>query len=404
MKKYGKLIGLALFSIVVIGGFYVKAEANTPEYTIEMRSGDEQYIEDMVLFGNVNNEESMYWESVQIGTEGTKVSTDFSFNEQLDYLYAYSPEMQKLYHTHKDFLRNKNIGDNLYYEDEEVLAYVEAQMKNGELIYQQMNIAVLDKKSDEEEELVVEIPEYNKYEDLYIEDVQKNNTELVILTTNYLSAAQMAEDHVYRVNLESKEITDTVLQPLSKEKDEASSAVMINTLTNSNTLGTDQFWVYDINTSTTGNKGLVAYDVAAGEMKELAVPDEWREQAFPQMFKVHGSSIYYSNVKEDGFEIQRFDISSNQAAETQFIGLPGEVMDNFTADRDGSGGNFFTCIKDNVVYYVSPTKGGSEQSIAIVVGDLETGKVLYDGTVENSSNMSKHFKDNMLTIDSVFFQ
>lgn len=410
MKKYGKLGLTVLSSIIIIGSFYTYqafAGSSTPDYTIETRSGDESYIEDMVLFGNISNEEKMYWDFLQISHEGTKSTEDFTLGERLDSLYAYNPGIQYLYHQHKDFLLDKSMSANLYSEDDESIAYANVYMDNYELPYEQLEIAVLDKESGDEDSILVDIPEYDRYDSLYIEEVQKSGNEVILFTMNLLINTYEGEMHVYRVNVENGEVKDQIIHSETSEMgQDAYSSILINSLDSSHDMEPESYMIYerspnDLEDTDAANKAIFAYSIASGELKELAIPNELKAIAPHQGIKVQGSSIYYTNIKEDGFEITRFDIEANEVADTQTIGLPSEVMQYFlpTAEENYC----LTYIEDNTIYYISAIENAMGKNVAIVAGDLETGQVMYDGKLTKDSNMSESFKDNSLYIESVIF-
>ncbi|MBM6615430.1 hypothetical protein JTF06_11065 [Desemzia sp. RIT804] len=412
MKKYWKVITLVLFSVIIISGFYVQkalASTTSPEYMIETRSGDTSYIENIVLSGNVNNEEDMYWDYVQISTEGTKASEDFSFNEQLDYIYNYSPEIQKMYHEYPGFLRSKSMSANLYYEDEAAIVFVDTYIEDYQLPYEQMEIALLDKKSNEETQIMIDIPEYEKYDDLYIENVQKSGEEVMIFTVNYFNDQQYAELHAYRVDVATETvIEDQIIQPAAGEVGVDYSSILLNTYTGPRSSKAEHYMIYESSLKDeqdvdTDEILLSAYDTASGNLKELIIPSELKGLPLYPAMTVHESSIYYTNAVENGFEISRFDIEANKVAETQFVSLPSEVMTNFTSQTYYEGEAFSTYIDENIIYYVSASKENSGKDIAIVVADFNTGKVLYDGKIIDAPEMNESFKDNLLSIDWIYF-
>lgn len=413
MKKYWKVITLVLFSVIIISGFYVQkalASTSSPEYMIETRSGDTSYIENIVLSGSVNNEENMYWwDYAQISTEGTKTSEDFSFNEQLDDIYNYSPELQKMYHEYPGFLRDKSMSANLYYEDEAAIVFVDTYIEDYQLPYEQMEIALLDKKSNDETQIMIDIPEYEKYDDLYIENVQKSGEEVIIFTVNYFNDQQYAELHAYRVDVATETvIEDQIIQPATGEVGVDYSSILLNTYTGPYSSKAERYMIYESNPKDeqdveTDKILMSAYDTTTGNLNELTIPNELQElPLFPAM-TVHDSSIYYTNAVENGFEVSRFDIEANEVAETQFVSLPSEVMTNFTSQSYYEESRFITYIDENLIYYVSTSKENSGKDIAIVVADFNTGNVLYDGKIIDAPEMNETFKDNSVSIDWIRF-
>lgn len=409
MKKYGKMIILILFSGIIIGSFYIKAataENLGSEYTIETHSGDEKYIEELTLFGGSNNENTFHWEYVEIGLNQTKTSTDLSYGEQLDGLLALVPEMQKMYQEQRGFMRDKDHISSNYYEDENTLTYAEMHGEEYSGPINQIRIAVLDKATNQEEEYIVDIPQSDKdgyaYKDgyTYIEDIQKNNDEWILFIQNYLEVGfdqpvPVSEMNAYHIDLETKSVVKVQKIQSAAEKAPGAplySTNLLNHLTSKNDLLPERFLVFSSyptpklegQTSGVEETSLLAYDMDSNEIKELAVPNELKQLASYPGIAIHESLVYFTQPTEEGFEVSLFNLETNRVEKNHHIRVSSEMIEYFIEQRGADG--FLNHIDGNKIYYVSSNNYTPGQAVAIVVADLTTGQVLYEGTVEETSN------------------
>lgn len=429
MKKYWKLIALIIFSGISISTFYLvtaSAENSYPQYTIETRSGEKAVIKDLVLSASSYNEYGdYYWDTIQIDAEGTIGSKDVPFAEQLDMAYQNDLSVQKIYREHRGFFRSKNWDMAQFYEDKDALIYAtsySSDAENYEGKHDNLQVAVLDKKTDRETTFEVEVPEYENYDSFYIEEVQKTGNILHVITTNYIEGKTeltqpVTELHVYRIDLETQKITEDQIIVPSDAGETEYGAYIVNKETTKNEMVPEPYIVIamtpTVQPETIESEAevnledvtMMAYNVETSELTELNVPNEfkiWSTLYSPTVTNVVDEFIYYTKVKENGFEMTRFNIEENTMEQAQLVELPSEVMENFLTNPDGYATPLVS-IKDNQVYFISTLKDKTGHDIGIVVADLETGQVLYDGTIENSEKMSDAFKDVSLMVDSFTF-
>ena len=414
MKKYWKLMALGIFSVATVGFLYIATAVSgedAPVYTIETRSGDAAYIEKLALSGESSPEYAQYWEPLEITHEGTKGKSDYSLKEKLDSIAMMDPYTQKLYREHPDFLRNKTWGSGSYFEDEKEIIYADLYIENFTR-FDGFEIAVLDKETNDEKEYTVELPEYTRYDNLYIIEIQKINNELILFTTNYINGktdlySPITELHAYRIDLKNQVVVeDTIIQPTSDQTTDYSTGIIYT-----DKATPEKYVVFESSPTVQSEEeeimldpetvSILAYDVATNEVKTLSVPGELKELQSYEAVVVQDSYIYYTRMEETGFNVSRFNIETDTVDHTQMIELPREVMSNFTSDQSGG---VVTHIDENIVYYVSTIKNLTGQTVSIVAADLETGQVVYDGTVENSEDMNESFKDNVLSIYDVYFK
>lgn len=430
MKKYWKLIALIIFSGISISTFYLvtaSAENSYPQYTIETRSGDKAVIKDLVLSVDTYNEYGgdYYWNSILIDAEGTIGSKDVPFTEQLDMAYQNDFFTQKIYREHRGFFRSKNWDIAQYYEDKDALIYATSYSSNNEdyeAKHDNLQVAVLDKKTDQETTFEVEVPEYENYDSFYVENVQRSGNILHVFTTNYIEGKTelyqpITELHVYRIDLDNQKIAkDQIILPTDARETEY-SAYIVNKETTQSEMVPEPYVVIAMTPTVQPETieleeevnledvTMMAYHVETSELTELNIPNEfkaWSTVYSPTVTNVTDEYIYYTKVKENGFEMTRFNIEENTMEENQLVELPSEVMKNFLTNPDGYATPLVS-IKDNQVYYVSTLKDKEGHDVGIVVADLETGQILYDGTVKNSEKMNDAFKDVSLMVNSFTF-
>lgn len=429
MKKYWKLIALIVFSGISISTFYLvtaSAENSYPQYTIETRSGDKAVIKDLVVSVSSFNDYSYnYWDTLQINAEGTIGSKDVSFAEQLDLAYQNDLSTQKMYRDHRGFFRDKNWDIAQFYEDKDALIYsssYSSDAKSYEANYDKLQVAVLDKKTDQETTFEVEVPEYENYDSFYVEDVQRNDNILHVFTSNYIEGKTelyqpITELHVYRIDLDTQKLAEDQIIVPSDAGETEYGAYIVNKETTKNEMMPEPYVVIATTPTVQPESSdaeeeveveditMMAYNVETSELTELDVPNEfkiWSELYSTTVINVTDEYIYYTKVKENGFEMTRFNIVENTMEEAQLIELPSEVMKNFLTNPDGYAKPLVS-IKGNQIYYVSTLKDKEGHDIGIVVADLENGQILYDGTIKNSEKMSDAFKDVSLMVDSFTF-
>lgn len=410
MKKYWKLITLIVFSGISISTFYlvnVSAENSYPQYTIETRSGDKEVIKDLVLAASSFDENSDYGNMFQIDAEGTIGSKDVPFAEQLDMIYQHDLSTQKLYRNNRAFFRDKAWNMFQYHEDEDFITYANnfyTVVDDYEEIHDKLEIAVLDKKTEEETNFEVEVPGYENYDSFYVEDVQKSGNILHVFTTNYIAGETelyqpISELHVYKINLDSQKIVeDLIMAPPSSDDDTDYTSYIVNMGTTNNEMTPEPYIIISSNPTVQPENTesgveinseditITAYNVETSEVTELAVPNEfkgWSESMYPLVTNVEDEYIYYTTLKENGFEMNRFNIEENTMEQPQLIELPSEVMENFLTNPEGYATPLVS-IKGNQICYVSTLKDKAGHDVGIVVADLENGQVLYDGTIKNS--------------------
>ncbi|MER2295105.1 MAG: hypothetical protein ABS913_07270 [Desemzia incerta] len=429
MKKYWKLITLIVFSVISISTFYlvtVSAENSYPQYSIETRSGDEAVIEDLVLAVSTFDENSDYGDMFQIRAEGTIGNKDVPFTQQLDMTHQHDFSVQKLYREHRGFFREKTWNMFQYHEDEDFITYANnfyTVVDDYEEIHDKLEIAVLDKKTEEETNFEVEVPDYENYDSFYVEDVQKSGNILHVFTINYIAGETelyqpISELHVYKIDLDSqKMVEDLIMAPPSSDDDTDYTSYIVNIGSTNNEMTPEPYIIISSNPTVQPENTesgveinpeditMMAYNVETSEVTELAVPNEfkgWSESMYPLVTNVQDEYIYYTTLKENGFEMNRFNIEENTMEQAQLIELPSEVMENFLTNPEGYATPLVS-IKGNQICYVSTLKDKAGHDVGIVVADLESGQVLYDGTIKDSEKMNDVFKDVTLTIDTFAF-
>ncbi|MER2110802.1 MAG: hypothetical protein ABS889_07660 [Desemzia incerta] len=428
MKKYWKLIILIVFSVISISTFYlvtVSAENSYPQYSIETRSGDEAVIKDLVLAASTFDENSDYGDMFQIRAEGTIGNKDVPFAEQLDMIYQHDLSTQKLYRNNRAFFRDKAWDMFQYYEDKDSIIYANnlfTLVEDYDESHEKLEVAVLNKKTEQETTFEVKVPDYENYDSFYVEDVQKSGNILHVFTTNYIEGETelyqpITELHVYKIDLDSQKIVEDLILAPSSDDDMDYTSYIVNIGSTNSEMTPEPYIIISSNPTVqpeTTESGveinpeditMMAYNVETSEVTELAVPNEfkgWSESMYPLVTNVQDEYIYYTTLKENGFEMNRFNIEENTMEQAQLIELPSEVMENFLTNPEGYATPLVS-IKGNQICYVSTLKDKAGHDVGIVVADLESGQVLYDGTIKNSEKMNDVFKDVTLTIDTFAF-
>ncbi|MER2181534.1 MAG: hypothetical protein ABS899_05695, partial [Desemzia incerta] len=337
MKKYWKLITLIVFSVISISTFYlvtVSAENSYPQYSIETRSGDEAVIKDLVLAASTFDENSDYGDMFQIRAEGTIGNKDVPFAEQLDMIYQHDLSTQKLYRNNRAFFRDKAWDMFQYYEDKDSIIYANnlfTLVEDYDESHEKLEVAVLNKKTEQETTFEVKVPDYENYDSFYVEDVQKSGNILHVFTTNYIEGETelyqpITELHVYKIDLDSQKIVEDLILAPSSDDDMDYTSYIVNIGSTNSEMTPEPYIIISSNPTVqpeTTESGveinpeditMMAYNVETSEVTELAVPNEfkgWSESMYPLVTNVQDEYIYYTTLKENGFEMNRFNIEEN---------------------------------------------------------------------------------------------
>ena len=200
MKRYWKLLFSSLFSLIILGTFYVYMnfpDRGLPHFEIETVEGNKKEVEKLILNGDwIQDNDDQYYPFILTVAETTYLHEQ-SFFTQLTNL-SWSPPINYYISEYRNFMRGKDLDPSVYFENEEYLAYGTV----GHEYYQGINnfffeIALLDKNTNENISFTVDVPNTENYRWLNSYHVELINDQLKIFTINQLNDSEREELHVY---------------------------------------------------------------------------------------------------------------------------------------------------------------------------------------------------------------
>ncbi|MGN7477469.1 hypothetical protein ACTHOQ_06410 [Solibacillus silvestris] len=175
MKKYWQLLVIAGIIAATISVHYIQVASATKQnynFTFENISGDDKYIDSLVIEANVENR--MMHHSVVIKKDETMTLGR--------YHYRYIPEQfQQMIDKHKNFMRGKGFNTNNYFEDDTKLIYVEEPSGTWELSEgdpYSYHIDLLDKANNKKVSFEVQSEMKNKLNWMSIINIAVVNNEM----------------------------------------------------------------------------------------------------------------------------------------------------------------------------------------------------------------------------------
>lgn len=406
MKRYWKLIMLAVVIVLTIGSFYIKqslASGNYPEMKLETKSGDKKAADNLILDTNIR--------ALCADCEGTgggsdvKVTTEGSSSEEETFLGEVKGDLQdskisRLQKEYRNFMRDKPDDPGLYAEDKNDVVYADFDKNVSRTPHQnyKLNVDWLDGKDDTRSTFAVQLPDHEKYSDTYVQYVYLTNGQLKIVTRNRKHADEAATDielHVYTIDRDTEEMVDedTVLTgaenvdsvdwvEMASYADEGGKDGLILTKDEEADSETgDHVELID--------RQFVYYDLQTKKQKELSLPDKLRDQTIETF---HDNTLYFSKQEDEKVTITAFDINDQKITDSFTVNISDLMASPET-------GKLMTHIKDEKLYIVSDEQK-EKQDTAVIIVDMKSGETVYEGSIALDDAM----KNYDVFINGVSFQ
>ncbi|MEC2055822.1 hypothetical protein I6J18_03280 [Peribacillus psychrosaccharolyticus] len=392
MKRYISSIVLILILIGSIGTYYgtqAASVANLPRYEFKTIEGNEKELKPVILDG-VYKKDGLY---EPLTFEGNQLTYKRE-NSYVENLNGYYVEIEKLLKKYKPFMRGKHDREALY-EDGDFLAY--ASVTNhyrNEKYSATFEVSLLEKKNKEEFSFELDVPEQEKISYSRILDVQLIDSKLQVVANNQIdSQDQIEEIHVYVIDLaNNKVINDELI--LSETTNDIS--LEIEYPYNTKTIGESHVFLYSVAKGHYSESGefvpketvLNKYDFETGKVETITVPKKFVNVDNDIFYDTN--NIYFYEVRDHRVHMTTFDLSSQT--------ILGEKSFDLVNDNN----NFQFLIKNERVYilaendYHHETKANN--SVSILIADLETGNTLYKGETKVKSKNEKSVENDGLSI------
>ena len=134
MKKYMKLISVAVMIVVIYTVFFISGKemtASFPQIKFHHIEGDASLVESLAIFGSINTGNYFFDETFKYDKSGTTYEADLPWLERLDGFS--SEQMERLNKKYPSFMRGKDNYDSYFFESDEIVAYVGFSCMNWEM-------------------------------------------------------------------------------------------------------------------------------------------------------------------------------------------------------------------------------------------------------------------------------
>lgn len=397
MKRYWKLVTIAVVIVLVIGTFYIQssmAASDDPEFMFKTVDGNEAELDSVALFGNYQIGTRV--SDLKITKEGTEYKKVNSFLGQFNSLYT-DEEIERLKTDYRNFMRGKTGSENLFFEDTSLIAYVNTDMKTSLNSYEStdfsFDISVLDKDTEKHSSFNIKLPESERYHSASVEKVYIDDGDMKILTNNFYygnqtNYAEQVEYHVYQVDLaDQKIVNDEVIAKtdgVSSDQQMELSLVEQSENADRNTkIGivkkTLQEKVIDEWQSTyeTIESELIVYDIVTSKQETLEIEEELLENL---LVYNSGDTFYLTQETDEGLQVAAYNFETKELETKQTIPLSDSLPDYQSLYK----------IENDKLYIISPFAAMGTDAV-ISIADLKTGESLFEGTIE----MKNPVQENM---------
>ncbi|WP_164214498.1 hypothetical protein [Virgibacillus sp. YIM 98842] len=385
MKKYWKLISIAVITVGTIGFFYIQsalAGSNYPEFEIETLGGNDEEVQDLVLYGNYM-EGNIKGNDFQITAEGIQYNRDLSYFDRLDRRDRF-PELKRLQQDYKSFMRGKNSLSQLA-ESETHIVYADVTGNSGEMSFR---IEVLDKEDNEQTAFTVEVPDDEKDSFIYVEQVYMDGEKVKVVTRNHVNGSMdgfTTEIHVYEFNIGDQILTGNEMILSYSEGSTDQTMTHVYKPGDGSKLQSDTHAIFVMEEWETDEEGgyysqfaeskVISIDMETNEFTEFVLPDTLQgvENTVLLENSQGDSMLYFPKNNEHGLEIVVIDLENEKMDEKR----------SFTFERDNinmNSGPPVTAIQDGKMYIITQTNEEYALSNIFVV-DVQSGELLYEGQI-----------------------
>lgn len=399
MRKYWKTITIVAVIVLSLGTFYVNstmsAESN-PEFVIKTISGNAEEIKPLILQGSYTDTSSNSYVSTNLSI--TAKGSTYQSRSFLDQIIGQPPAVIKGFQEkHRTFMRGKAPFVTCFFENDEFLAYANIDYKMDSLRSRdfKFDISVLNKEDGSIDSFMVEVPDSGELEYISVDDVQKVDGELYVITTNMMRNIDdytEEEEHIYTVNIANQKISDH--EPLIHNNNgKNDTRINVQLIDSSPTKANEHLIIVKTelkvieDTESTReevmNQEITSYNLATKEKEILDAPDLRLDEN--QLSFFDGSLIYFTRLDGQELVVTPYSLADNHIGKSYSIQL---------LDERGQVGGQMTTINDGKLYIVSSQLSPYINLDAdVIVANATTGETLFRGqvTLNDSSKEAKKF-------------
>lgn len=394
MKRYWKLAVLVPFIVLSIGIYYAEASAgNNPEYVLKFQQGDEKEAEPITL-------EAMYRNNpVSIDSEGSKYRNKPFFWESWGPSYIDNMKLEKLVKEHPQFMRGK-INANAFYEDDQIIGYGDIKSKFTSEEGQsdiRFAVSIYDKLRKNSSSFEVKVPEESLYNLISLNEIRIEGQAMKLMTLNFKrnesNPTQYTNPsiHLYTLDLDKKNVTeDRIIFSAESSDDSIQAHVMrVNREDSTKPSGYNAFLI-DYNKKATATKSsgdyvwdhreLFIYDTENGKAETIRSKtiNELLANGNNQDITQSGDDLFLTFLTNPkGPRVIRYNLAEKKVTNDLTIALK-----DFTPE---SGKMNFSEISNNRLYLLY-TRYGRSAVPTVAIAELDSGKIVYTGTVSRKDN------------------
>ncbi|MFD1736708.1 hypothetical protein ACFSCX_09025 [Bacillus salitolerans] len=392
MKKYWKFTATIIVIILSIGSFYINAARSAehfPEFVIHTISGDVQEIERLVLDGSYVDTSSQDYVStiIKITAEGST----YNGRSFLDKIIGQPPTLIKdLQEEYRTFMRGKYSSIDQYFENQQFLAYADVSNQHGSLRSRdfKFNISLLNKNDNTNYSFTVDVPDNEKLDYIFIQDVQMVENVLYLITRNSIASPDRLfnEEHIYTIDIVNQKISNhEAIFQVAKGKSNTQTHI---SLIGSSPTKASQHLVFQITEEEVieeaestrvkdSTQKIISYNLTTKEKIDINVPDMNSEEN--QLSLIDDSILYFTKLDGQELIVTTYSLVDKQVGKVfklEFSGEKGEERFPLLTVKDGK-------------FYAATSQIKSIINTVVIVADVTTGKTLFKGQLAIKDSTQK---------------
>jgi hypothetical protein len=401
VKQFWKLITLIIVIVIVLVTYFVQTglvvAGQYPEFVIKKVSGDESEIKNVEINGDYYHD-NQYSSPLTISNKGSLYFAEQSYFKKLESHFPPN-EASKLKENYRSFMRGKWYNPASYFENDEFLAYVDLNSSTRVLntYYQQdysLKVDVLDKKTKDTNAFDIKIPGQDGSEYFELLDVQMIDGLLKVVTRLHLysdGGQEHSQVNVYTIDPAKKKLIGDETIVLGKEKDD-NRLYTIGVLNDGNDIQEERNLVLlqeelekpkespeneevfqEDASPIVMSRSFYIYNLETMEMKELSVTDDRKKELVDgnlDAVSINENKVYLSYQLEGKLTVLGFSLDTYKEETNYSFNLPDLEIENLGD----------VMLKNDRVY-VSEAFKDSKIHATVFVGDVTSGKVLYQGEI-----------------------
>ncbi|WP_268625336.1 hypothetical protein [Paenibacillus alvei] len=395
MKRYLLSIILGLCTLGILCTYYTYGAADhLPTYKLVTEQGDPKEgagIELSAIYGGIR------LESLSISMEGSKYRSRETFRDELlsvRPLRNNSEGMGQLFRDYRQFMRGKR-DPNGFYKDNEWLIYANRNIGSGQSPKKefQLHVDLLNRKTNEEKQYVIEIPTDSTFDYIYIDDVQRINSQLHVLIQHGKRDESFLQSFDYVLDMKSGALIEG--KQVTHWKNSANNDIEIEVGSLSNGIAPNEYMVFQVQENKVKSNGdymnsyeLIAihryvYSYRTGKLNALLDPKQLnaKQKLNPNThYYLESNSLVYAKFDENAIQLSRYNLDT---------GLEERDYVQITASELGVDKIQSFVLSHNRVNILS--KKGSTPLVVIL--DTSDGKTRYVGQVVYEGPESERDKE-----------